>query len=126
VVPAGGWWHMTVAMENSVSVSYNYIDEHGVEMAMMDVCKRASAGRKGSELALQTCQNLRVAEPDLHARTCCVVFQSSSQHKRWPRRHPLEDDLVWPEFFRTTAVEVESFDLDNVAGKIAARDTANH
>lgn len=29
VVPAGGWWHMTVAFENSISISMNFIDEHG-------------------------------------------------------------------------------------------------
>ena len=33
VVPPGGWWHLTFAYTESTHISFNYIDEHGVEAA---------------------------------------------------------------------------------------------
>ena len=66
------------------------------------------------ELSLRVCQNLRHLQPEWWEKTCCPEFQNTSSSSAWPRRHPLEDELVWPAYMERVAFEVESFELEKL------------
>ena len=98
VVPAGGWWHLTVAFTHSTHISFNYMDEHGVEPAFGEICRRPPIGKRGIVHSLRLCQNLRVLQPEWYNRTCCPRFEEDPSSADWRRRALVEEKMEAPHW----------------------------
>ena len=104
IVPPGGWWHLTFAYTETTHISFNYIDEHGVEAAFREICRPAPVGKRGVVRSLRLCQNLRMLQPHWYNQTCCPQFEAEPSSNKWSRRTLVEEKMETPHWWLEEAV----------------------
>ena len=90
-VPAGGWFHQVVSLEDSASVSFNMMVEEDIGRMAKTFCQRSATHLPS---AIKACNVLSQLRPTWFTKTCCAAFLRNPE--AFPMASPLEETMVYP------------------------------